>query len=356
MGQVKSRTVMIGDVPCGDGHPPVFVAEIGSFFKKDLSRAIDFLKRTVDAGAPVFKTEILHNADVVVENSDLNHTFNHAQGKTTQNYRELIEERVVPLSGYERLFDECRKLNIPTVASVFDLEGVDFLKDVGAAGVKVSRNYANHFELIRKALESGLPLIVDIGEVYFSETLKIVEMARELDADLIINHHPGPNPSAANIHNLRIMDTYKEMFDCPVGLSDHYRGDLMLYVATACGANMLEKGVVDDADAAEADIVSACEFSQLEDIIHKVNESWAALGDGKDWTKPDRNLSGRAGMTAVRDMKKGEALTLGDLMFAWPPLGITSDYWDVTQGSLLSQDVKKGEPITWQHIGVTKND
>lgn len=351
-----SKTVMIGDVPCGDGHPPVFVAEIGSFFKKDIERALDFLARVVEAGAPVFKTEILHSADVVLPATGLSHTFNHAHGQRTQDYRQLIEERVVSLDDYARLFEACNTLGVPTVASVFDFEGIAFLKDVGAAGVKLSRNYANHHVLIRACLESGLPLIMDIGEVYMDETQAIVDMAKALDADLVINHHPGHNPSTAVQHNLKIMDTYKQAFGVPVGLSDHYRGDLMLYTATAMGANMLEKGVVDDADAAEADIVSACEFSELKGILTRVRESWECIGDGKDWTTDERDLSGRAGMVAAKDLKAGDIPTLGDVRWAWPPVGVTSDHWAGLDGKALVQDAPQGTPVTWAHYGIERDD
>jgi len=135
-----ARTVNIGNVPCGDDHPPVFVAEIGSCFKKDIGRALDFLAQVVDAGAPVFKTEILHCADVVLAGAGLSHTYNHAHGQRTQDYRQLIEERVVSLDDYARLFDASAKLGVPTGASVFDVEGIEFLQQVGATGVKLSSN------------------------------------------------------------------------------------------------------------------------------------------------------------------------------------------------------------------------
>ncbi|MCE2510428.1 MAG: N-acetylneuraminate synthase family protein [Alphaproteobacteria bacterium] len=349
------ETVNIGNVPVGDGQPTVFVAEIGSFFKKDLDLAMDFLKRTVEAGAPVFKTEILHDPNVVLADSGLLCNFNHAGGKRSQDYRELIEERVFPLKNYEKLFAACKKFGVPAIASVFDFKGVDFLKEVGGAAVKLSRNYINHHVLMRYAAESGLPVILDIGEAYFSETMAAVELVRAIGAPLILNHHPGPNPSPAAVHNLRILDTYKRDMDTPVGLSCHYRGDLMLYAATAAGANLLEKGVVDDPDAAEADIVSAARFSELKTILKNVRACWEALGDGRDHTPEDRDLSTRAGLVADRDLKEGSALALKDVRFAWPPLGIPPDRWASVEGAKLATPVKAGEPITWQHLGFSED-
>jgi len=344
--------VNIGNVPVGDGHPTVFVAEIGSFFKQDIDRAMDFLRRTVEAGAPVFKTEILHDPDVVLKNTGLNCNFNHTGGKRSQDYRALIEERVVPLKDYERLFSACEKFNVPAIASVFDFRGVDFLKDVGGAAVKLSRNYINHEPLLRYAAESGMPVILDIGEIYLSEMMAAVELVHSVGAPLIINHHPGANPSTALQHNLRIIETYKRVANVPVGLSCHYKGDLMLYVATALGANMLEKGVVDDPDAAEADIVSAASFRELKDMIGKVRESWEAIGDGKDRTKAERDISTRAGLVAASDLEIETVITSSDIKFAWPPKGISPDHWHLVAGSKLRKPVAAGEAITWSHFGL----
>src|SRR5262249_34502833 len=159
-----------------------------------------------------------------------------------------IEDRVVPLAQYQALLERCHQFRIPFVASVFDTTGVDFLVEMRAAGIKLARNYVNHHVLIRHAAKAGLPVILDVGETYFSETFAPTEIVRAAGVPLILLHHPGPNPSPAAIQNMRLIETYKRALGGPVGLSDHYRGDLMVYVAVALGANMIEKGVVDDPD------------------------------------------------------------------------------------------------------------
>jgi sialic acid synthase SpsE len=349
------KTVNIGSVPVGDGHPPVLVAEIGSFFKKDMDRAADFLERAVAAGAPVFKTEILHSADVVLPSTGLDHTFSHAQGKRTQDYRALIEERVVPLDKYRVLLERCHALKTPFVASVFDAKGIDFLVEMKAAGIKISRNYANHYVLIRRAADTGLPVIFDVGEMYFSETMAAVEIVRSAGAPVIILHHPGANPSPAGVHNMRVIETYKRMIDAPIGLSDHYRGDLMVYVAAALGANMIEKGIVNDPDAAEADIVSAARFSELKHMLDQLRQVWESLGDGRDHTQPSRNLSSRAGLVAAKPLRRGETMTMDKAQWSWPPLGIASEFWPLIENAKLIADVPQGKPLTWADFGIVRD-
>ena len=129
------QKVYLGNVPVGDEFPPVFVAEVGSFFNKDIDLAQDYLQRTVEAGAPVFKTEILHDPDTVLARVDLDCHYNHAHGQKVENYRSLIERKVVPLGDYQRLLTMANDLNVPVIATVFEECGIDFLKDMGGAGI-----------------------------------------------------------------------------------------------------------------------------------------------------------------------------------------------------------------------------
>jgi sialic acid synthase SpsE len=341
----KMRTIYIGKVPVGDDHPPVFVAEVGSFFNKDVELALDFLARTVEAGAPVFKTEILHDPNTVLGSVDLDCRYNYAGGEKVESYRSLIERKVVPLEGYRRLLTAANDMSIPVIATVFDDYGIDFLKDMGGSGIKISRNNLHHVPLLRKAGKSGLPVIMDTGEVHLSEISKAVEILHNLGADAIVNHHPGPNPAPAGIHNMRMIDTYKSMFHMPIGLACHYRGDEMLYVAVACGANLLEKGVVDDPYKEEVDLVSALPFSELGKVLVKVKRCWESLGDGLLRVPENRNLSIRTGMYARKNFKKGEKISLETVGFAWPPVGASPENWDEIEGWVVNEGIAEGEPI-----------
>jgi sialic acid synthase SpsE len=340
--------VLLGNVSVGDGHPPVFVAEVGSFFNKDIELALEFLNKTVEAGAPVFKTEILHDADTVLKTVDLDCCYNHAYGQKVENYRALIERKVVHLDDYRRLLTAANDMRIPVIATVFEEYGIDFLKDMGGAGIKISRNNLHHVPLLRKAAKSGLPVILDTGEVYLSEISKAVEILRDLGASVIVNHHPGSNPAPAGIHNMRMIETYKSMFHTPIGLACHYRGDEMLYVAIAMGANLLEKGVVDDPDKEEADLLSALSFSELAMVVQKVKHCWESLGDGMLRVPNDRNLSVRTGMYARKQFKKGDRISLESVGFAWPPVGVSPEYWDDIKGWIVTSDIPEGEPIPLQ--------
>jgi len=345
------KPVSIGRVVVGDGHPPVFVAEIGTFFNKDVELAESYLRAAVDAGAPVLKTEILHDPDVCLKGTGLLHEYRHATGVEVEDYRALIERKVVPLSDYRRLFRLCETLGVPLIATVYDVEGIDFLVQAGGAAIKIARDNINNIPLIRHAARTGRPVIFDAGIVYFDEVAGAVRLAQDEGAGgVVVNHHPGANPASPEVHNMRVMQTYKEGIGVPVGLACHYRGDEILYLAVGMGANLLEKGVVDDPDRIEQDLVSASRLSDVKEIIRKVNNCWKAIGQAPARHKEPRDLSVRKGLVAKRTLVEGEVLGLDNVRFSWPPLGISVEYWDLVASHRAARTIQANEVIGWSDV------
>ncbi len=344
------KTVHIGKVPVGDEHPVALAAEIGTYFNQDIALARDYLAQVVEAGVPLFKTEILHNADICLRASGLNITFNHATGKQVESYRALIERKTVPLADYAKLFAECRSLGIPFIASVYDREGVDFFVREGGAALKIARHNMAHLPLIEYCAKTGLPVIFDAGLVYLDELARAVRIAQTAGAPVIINHHPGPNPTPAERQNLRVIQTWKQTFEVPVGISCHYRGDEILYAAVGLGANLIEKGVVDDNTRVEQDVVSALNLSEVKSFNEKLLNCSAALGSRFPQIVEPRDLNTRKGLVATRDIAGGEKLGPTNCDFAWPPLGVKSEDWSLVAGQSAARSIAQGEPIRMEDI------
>ncbi len=345
------KTVNIGDVIIGDGYPAVFMAEIGTFFNNDIDKSMEYLSSIANAGVRLFKTEILHNPEVCLKNTGLMTSYNHAKGRATEDYRALIERKVISLDEYARLFDFSRNLGIPFVCSVYDIEGIDFLVEQKGAAIKFARDNINNIGLIQYAAQTNLPLIFDAGNLYISEIARAVETAkRNGDGGVIINHHPAANPAPPAIHNLRVLETYKRTFGVPVGLSCHYRGEEILYAAIGAGVNLIEKGVDSDPDRIEQDLVSASNMNSLSEIVSKVNNCWLALGQTRWDVEEPRNKSSWKGVVAKYDIKQGATLNSDNIYFAFPCKGISVEYWDLLAGRKAARNIKKGSVMDWADI------
>jgi sialic acid synthase SpsE len=220
----------------------------------------------------------------------------------------------------------------------------------GGAAIKVARHNMAHLPLIAYSARTGLPVIFDAGLVYLDELARAVSIAQREGAPVIINHHPGPNPTPAEKQNLRVIQTWKQTFDVPVGISCHYRGDEILYAAVGIGANLIEKGVVDDNTRVEQDVVSALNLSELRDFNQKLLNCSAALGARLPQITEPRDLNTRKGLVAKKPIAADEALTFENTGFAWPPLGIKSEDWEIIVGQRAAKNLQPGDVIQWQDV------
>jgi sialic acid synthase SpsE len=343
--------VNLGGVMVGDEYPTVFMAEVGAFFDKDIDLALKYLHATAAAGAHVFKTEILLSPDICLRSTGVTYTYAHAQGKATEELRSIIERKVVPEAGYKRLFAECRKLNIPFVCSVFDTEGIDLLVREKGVGIKIARDNIDNIGLIRYAAATGTVLFFDAGNVTLDELALAVRIARESGAGgIIINHHPAANPAPPEVHHLRVIETYKKMFKVPIGLACHYRGNEIMYAAIGAGVNLIEKGIDADPDRIELDLVSAASLAELNNVVQKVRNCWLAMGKDTPQIREPRENIYRKCLIAKKDISKGEKLTIENLGFALPPLGIPPSFWDLIAGRQAAKDIAKNDVLSWQDI------
>ena len=345
------NNVTIGNKIIGDGNNCRFVAEVGSFFNKDIDLAIEYLSLAAEAGVDVFKTEILHDPNICLDSANYKVTYKTAISSETENYRKFIERKVVKLSDYEKLLSHADTLGVPVMATVFDEKGLNFLQEHGGAAIKISRNNIRHKSLVSAAAKTKLPLIFDLGDVLESEAFAALELAnRNGNTQVIFNYHPIFNPASANEHDLNSIRHYKNFLKTPVGLSCHYAGDLMMYVAIGAGANLIEKGVDHDPSRSEADLVSASSFRDLRSIVENIKFCSQALGNERPLVDKRRLKNVEPGLISSKEIRPGEVFTNENIAFAWPAQGINAEFVDLVTGMMANRYIKQGEIISWKDV------
>jgi sialic acid synthase SpsE len=351
----------IGGIPVGPSYPPIFFAEIGSLFNGNAAMAAELIGRViacrdlVPEQPVVLKTEILDDPEICLPGDTLETYASKAGTVRTESYRALIERKVMATTDYLPLFAMCRDAALPFVVSVYDFKTADFAAAQGAAALKIASSNVVHVPLIRHVASLGLPMVIDTGRTTIAEVFRAVDTARSGGCeDIVIQHSPDGHPAPAPAHNLRLLQTYRNTFGLPVGLSDHYTGVEMLYLAVALGASVLEKGVYFDPDELDQDISHTMHIDALPGVLRKVHECWSALGSFErdprqriDWVI---GTSQRQCLVAKRRLAPGDPISLETVRFAFPCRGIPVEHWDLVSRWTLSAPVAAGEPILWDHV------
>jgi YD repeat-containing protein len=354
---LNKRIVQLGSMPVGDGYETVFMAEINSAFDHDLIEGKRMVKAAADAGCHFLKAEILCSTDIVLDDgSSYEYAYGDQGQRTSERWFDIVQRKMNPLSFYEEMFGYSRSLGLEFVVSVYDIESVEFLADMAAAGIKIPSNILNHEPIIRAAARTGIPLIFDTNKAYLSDIGRALIWAEQYGAtSVVINHHPGGNPAPASIHNLNIIRLLKRTFNVPAGLSCHYVGDEILYTAVGVGVNVLEKPISFDPLKKDLDTVFAVHINDLPEVVRKVRACWQALGTGEARSFiPGRYLDQWMGAVARCDMATGTLLTTDNCRFAWPCKGVSVEDWSKIEGRLLSRDLPAGTPVKWSDVDFSK--
>lgn len=332
--------------------PPLFLPDIGTFFNQDMSLAREMVARVKAAGCLVVKGEILHRIELCLDDETQERYYDPGRGFVAERWRELMARKVVPLESYAELFEGCRSQGLAFVLSVYDREGADFAKQMGAAALKIaSANLVNQ-PLIEHAAKLGLPMLIDTGKASLDEIARAVQWAQDAGAcGICLQHSPLAPPAPLAEHNLRMLQTFRAIYGFPVGLSDHHAGEEMLYAAAALGAAVLEKGVCRDDNPPDQDVAHALPIGQLADVVRKCANIHAALGSPMRRLRRDApRHNQRMGLVAARDLAAGQPLTLDAVDFAWPNLGIHVEHWELVANWRVRRDLARGRIIRWQDV------
>lgn len=346
------KSFMMDKFHVDDGAPPLFFPDIGTFFNQDMVVAEALVRRLHAVGAGLVKGEILHDADIAL-NDDTPEFYLTRDGTPTQERnRDLIERKILPLASYEKLFGLCRSLEMGFLLSVYDFRGAEFGRDIGACALKIASSNIVNRPLIEYTSKLGVPMIIDTGKSSLEEIARAIQWAEDAGAEAImIQHSPEGAPSPLTNHNLRMLTTLRQVFDRPVGLSDHYAGVEMLYAAVALGAHSVEKGLIPDDTQHEPDVHFAMPISMFEEVSAKCRCIQTALGTNMRYLpRNSKKHPYRMGMVAEKDLPLGESLTLANVRFAFPAKGIPVEHWEIVEGWRVRGDIARGQVIRWQDV------
>ena len=346
------NNISFGTRQIGEGHPPLFLPDIGTFFNRDIDLAVRMIQTLKNAGVEIAKGEILQKLDFALEEEYYVDYYSEEKGMIRERYRDLIARKVLSLEQYEKIFSYCNKIDLPFIVSVYDYEGADFAKALGAIGLKVASSNIVHAPLIEYISKLGLPVIIDTGKASLEEICRAYQWAKNAGSEkIVIEYSPPAPPASLDLHNLKMIQTMGKMFSCPIGLSDHHSGSEVIYAAIALGAKVIEKGVTPDESLIDQDVGHALPISQVQNVVRKCNDIYKALGSGMStWSENSQVHPARMGLIAKTDLNKGEKLSNANVDFAWPALGIPVEHWPRVNGSVIEKPVKKNSIIRWSDV------
>ena len=149
-----------------------------------------------------------------------------------------------------------------------------------------------------------------------------------------------------------------EIFQVPVGLSDHTLTIAAPVAAVALGACLIEKHFTLSREGDGPDSAFSLEPRELKAVIDAVRTAEKALGEihygvsRGEW----KSHSFRRSLFVVKDMKAGERFTYENVSSIRPSHGLHTRHLQEIIGREAQCDIQRGTPLAWALVAGNKKD
>jgi N-acetylneuraminate synthase len=290
---------------------------------------------------------------------------------------EMLERLELTLADHFRLMERCSKLGIEFLSSPFDMESLRFLvDDLRLTTIKIPSGEITNGPYLLALGRSGRHVILSTGMAETAEIATALDilawgyLGRDPPADItavfgtreeleahatlkertILLQCTTEYPAPFDSINLNAMATLRDMFDLPVGLSDHSEGIAVPIAAAALGAVAIEKHLTLDRTQPGPDHKASIEPHDFKRMVAGVRAVEQALGSGAKEPLPielaNRAIA-RKSLVAARPIRSGAVIGADDLTAMRPGTGVSPmEFWRLV-GSIAARDYRQGELIEW---------
>ncbi|MWJ33317.1 pseudaminic acid synthase [Saccharibacillus sp. WB 17] len=344
----------IGSQWIGKNHKPFIIAEMSGNHNQSLERALAIVEAAAAAGADALKLQTytadtmtldIHEGDFFIE--DPNNLW---QGNSLYN---LYSEAYTPWEWHKPIFDRATELGMLAFSTPFDETAVDFLESLNVPAYKIASFENTDIQLIRKVAATGKPLIISTGMASIAELDESVCAAREAGCrDLVLLKCTSTYPATPENTNILTIPHMEQLFGSMVGMSDHTMGVGVSVASIALGAVVIEKHFTLKRSDGGVDASFSLEPQEMESLVIETERAWQALGRVSygPTEREQPSLKHRRSLYISQNLRKGDVLTRDNIKAIRPGLGLPTKYLDEMIGRVVSRDVSKGTPLTWEVI------
>jgi len=334
----------IDGVKIGDNYPPYIIAEMSANHGNDINIAIEIIKKAKECGANAIKIQT-YSANTLTLNCPQPHF--EAKGAWVGQYLyDLYQDASMPWEWTKQLQEVAKNIGITLFSSPFDFSSVDFLEKLDIPAYKIASPEIIDLPLIKKIAQTKKPIILSTGNATISQINDAVGVLVEENVkDFAILKCTSQYPANPKDINLKTINHLKEIFKCPVGLSDHTLGSAVPIGAVALGANIIEKHFIVDKNHKTADSFFSANPEELKQIVDGSKLVYDAIGkvDYPIIPKPNQRS-----LIITKDIKAKEKLQNNiNFKSLRPGGGIEPKYLQLVDNKTVNQDLKKGTLLQW---------
>jgi len=321
------------------------IAEVAQAHDGSLGQAFAFIDAAKYAGADAIKFQT-HFADEESTSLDQWRVKFSKQDSTRFDYWKRMEFTDNQWSELKSYADE---KDIIFMSSPFSNRAVDLLESLDMPAWKIASGELTNYPMIERIMETKKPILISSGMSEIEEVESLVEKIRKEGIPYGIFQCTSAYPTPPEKVGLNMIEFYKNKFACPVGLSDHSGNMFSSLAAVTLGAKLIEIHITFSKVMFGPDTIASITVEEFKTMVQGIRNIESMLDNPvnkQEMANELFNLKGLFNKSIVsnKDLSSGHVLTLDDLAFKKPGIGISAKEYK----SLIGKKINKS--ISYNHF------
>jgi len=340
MSKGKINFLEIGSRKIGSGKPTFIIAEAGINHNGDMELAKQMVDEAAKCGVDAIKIQTLLPEELFSK-------------KLNSEIYDYIQTLSFNKKQHIELKKRAEKNGIEFLSTPVGSNTAKLLNEIKCNTFKIASGELNNLELVSQIAKYGKPIIVSTGMSTLSEIMTTIEIIQEHNCPFAILHCISCYPTKINDANLSTIPYFQNIFDAPIGYSDHTLGNQACLSAVALGAKILEKHFTLDKNMEGPDQKLSGDTRDFKELVTETRKVEKSMGIPR--TKPYspeikfKNLM-RVSIGTSKNIQSGTKITKSMLTYFRPGTGIPPTLIDQIIGLRVNQDVEKGTHLTWNML------
>jgi sialic acid synthase len=346
------REFRIGTKSISDTSSAYVIAEIGHNHQGSFKTALKLIEAAAEAGADAAKFQKRSNK-LLFTPIAYNEIYNseNSFGSTYGQHREALE---LNQDDYRKCILRAKSLEIDFFATAFDFESADFLRDLDMPAFKIASGDLQNLPLIEYISNFNKPIIISTGGSTFQMIDDAVRTIQNYHNNFAILQCTSGYPAKYEELNLAVISSLRDRYpENVIGYSGHDNGIAMPLVAYTLGARVIEKHFTLNRAMKGTDHSFSIEPQGMEKLVRDLSRARMAIGDGvkKKYDSeiiPIKKMSKM--IVASRDLEINEVISMDDIEFRSPGIGLPPSRLSEVVGRALAHRVEKYSQISLEDL------
>lgn len=346
--------INISDNLVGHGQPAYLIAEIGS----NHCRSKEVIKKLIDeaynAGFDAVKFQTYEPQDVFsakITTRDVN--YENLYGY--KSWCEVAKDHILmPREWFGEMFDYIKDKNMEVFSTVHSLKDAKFIMQFDPPVFKVASIDVTYLDFLGELAKFNKPIILSTGMASIEEIKEAVDtILKNGNKQIILLHCISCYPPAVEHTNLRNIAALEELFNLPVGFSDHSPNNYLSIAAVTLGACVIEKHITLDRMTKGPDHSFALEPDLMKELVLSIREVERGLGCRErilSLAELESKKQIRRSVVSCCKILKGETFGRNMLKAVRPGTGIAPKFLNEIIGCKAKEDIDAESVITWEMV------